>query len=102
MNHNGRILYTEFLASTLEAQGNIAQHKITDAFQQFDRASKGFIDREDLRKVLPKSISDKEIDRIIAEVGTEDGGGISLQQFSNALSCATQRKIRQIYKAETP
>lgn len=98
MNHTGRILYTEFLACTLEAQGNLAQHKIMDAFRQFDRSSKGFIDKEDLRKVLPKTITDKEIDKIMTEVGAQQGGKISFDQFSNALICVTQRKIRQIYE----
>lgn len=98
VNHTGRILYTEFLACTLEAQGNLAQHKIMDAFRQFDRSSKGFIDKEDLRKVLPKTITDKEIDKIMTEVGAQQGGKISFDQFSNALTCVTQRKIRQIYE----
>ena len=96
--HTGRIQYTEFLASTLEAQGNIAQHKLMDAFRQFDRSSKGFIDREDMRKVLPKSITDKEIDHIMAEAGAQEGGRISFDQFRTALSCATQRNIRRVYQ----
>ncbi len=98
MNHTGRILYTEFLASTLEAQGNIAQHNIMDAFSQFDRSAKGFIDKDDLRKVLPRNITDKEIDKIMIEVGAQEGGKISFDLFSNALTCVTQRNIRQIYE----
>jgi calcium-dependent protein kinase len=101
VNHTGRIQYTEFLASTLEAQGNIAHHKLMDAFQQFDRSSKGFIDREDMRKVLPKTITDKEIDHIMAEVGAQDGGRISFEQFRNALRCATQRNIKRVYQEKS-
>lgn len=96
-NHTGRILYSEFLACTLEAQGNISQHKVADAFSQFDRSSKGFIDKDDLRKVLPKTFADKDIDNIMTEVGAQVDGKISFDQFRNALVCVNQRKIRQIY-----
>jgi Ca2+-binding EF-hand superfamily protein len=43
VNNTGRILYTEFLASTLEVQGNLAQSRITDAFSHFDGTSKGYV-----------------------------------------------------------
>ena len=91
-------MYTEFLASTLEAQGNVAQIKITEAFNHFDRGSKGYIDKDDLRKVLPRTMTDREIDALISEAGADSGGRVSLEQFRQALTCETQRKMNRIYE----
>ena len=37
VNKNGHIMYTEFLAATLEAHGYIAEDKIAEAFNILDR-----------------------------------------------------------------
>ena len=91
-------MYTEFLASTLEVQGNVAQSKITEAFNHFDRDSKGYIDKEDLRKVLPRTMTDREIDALISEAGADSSGRVSLDQFRHALTCETQRQMSRIYE----
>jgi Ca2+-binding EF-hand superfamily protein len=98
VNNTGRILYTEFLAPTLEAQGNVAQSKITEAFYHFDRGSKGYIDKDDLRKVLPRTMTDREIDALITEAGADSGGRVSLEQFRQALTFETRRKMSRIYE----
>ena len=90
-------MYTEFLASTLEVQGNVAQSKITEAFNHFDRDAKGYFDKDDLRKLLPRTMTDKEIDALISEAGADSGGRVSLDQFRRALTCETQRKMNRIY-----
>ena len=82
-------MYTEFLASTLEVQGNIAQSKITEAFHHFDRNSKGYIDKYDLRKVLPPTMTDREIDALISEAGADRDGRVTLDQFRRALNYET-------------
>ena len=102
VNHTGRILYTEFLASTLEVQGNVAQSKITEAFNHLDRDSKGYIDKGDLRQVLPSTMTDREIDALISEAGADSGGRVSLDQFRRALRCETQRRMSQMYEGTAP
>ena len=36
VNQNGHIMYTEFLAATLEAQGRIEEERIAEAFDRLD------------------------------------------------------------------
>jgi hypothetical protein len=36
-NHNGRIMYTEFLAATVEAHVRIGEDRIAEAFDRIDR-----------------------------------------------------------------
>ncbi len=91
-------MYTEFLASTLEVQGNVAQSKITEAFNHFDRDSKGYIDKDDLRQVLPSTMTDREIDALVSEAGADSSGRVSLNQFRRALTCETQRRMSRIYE----
>ena len=97
MNKSGTIQYTEFLASTLEAQGNITRQRIMEAFREVDRSSKGFIDRDDLRKVLPRTVTEKEIDHIMTLVGAQSSGRMSMEQFSNALHTSTRSKMKLTY-----
>ena len=94
-------MYTEFLASTLEVQGNVAQSKITEAFNHFDRDAKGYINKDDLRTMLPRTITDREIDALISEAGADSDGRVSLDQFRRALTCETQRKMTLMYQGPT-
>ena len=43
---DGRINYTEFLAATIETQGQITQEKLKEAFRYLDRDESGFISRD--------------------------------------------------------
>ena len=42
LNHNGKINYTEFLAATIEAFGNIEEDRISEAFDRIDADDDGY------------------------------------------------------------
>lgn len=42
LNQNGHIMYTEFLAATIEARGRIEEDRIAEAFDRLDSDDTGF------------------------------------------------------------
>jgi len=101
VNRTGRILYTEFLASTLEAQGKIAQNKISEAFHELDRESKGYINKEDLRNIMPAATSDKEMNNLMLDVSTNAKGYIFLDKFKRAVRDENNKKVSRLYDSKT-
>jgi Ca2+-binding EF-hand superfamily protein len=92
--------HPEFLAATLEAQGNIAQHKIAECFDELDDDDTGFISRENLRRILPKTMPSQKIDELIAAIDSEDmDGKISFEEFRRAFVDENQSKIGGLYAA---
>lgn len=42
LNENGHIMYTEFLAATIEAHGHIEEERIAEAFDRLDSDKSGY------------------------------------------------------------
>ena len=74
MNHNGHIMYREFLAATLEARGDIEEERIAEAFDRLDSDDSGFISKANLRSILGKEWSAARIDDLIREVDANRDG----------------------------
>ncbi len=55
MNCNGVILYTEFIAATLELHGRVEEKRLAEAFDLMDDDDSGFISKE-VSFDLPPSI----------------------------------------------
>merc|ERR1712161_106224 len=47
LDGSGRIRYTEFLAATIEAQGDISEERLAEAFDRFDKDDSGCIGVDD-------------------------------------------------------
>jgi Ca2+-binding EF-hand superfamily protein len=52
INGNGEILYTEFLAATLEAEGELEEGQLQEAFDLIDKDHSGYITKKDLMKMF--------------------------------------------------
>lgn len=72
VNKNGVIMYTEFIAATLEAQGHIEEERVAEAFDRLDSDDSGFISRKNLSEFLGSHASSQEIQDLINEI---DGDG---------------------------
>jgi Ca2+-binding EF-hand superfamily protein len=79
-------LYTEFLACTLDAKGPIDQKKFLEVFEQIDRSNKGFIAKEDLRRILPRSITDKYLQSLLKGANVNSNVGLSFEMFLASLT----------------
>jgi calcium-dependent protein kinase len=51
MDGSGKIRYTEFLASTIEAQGAIDETRLAEAFDRLDSDDSGYISKQNLREL---------------------------------------------------
>lgn len=109
VNKNGHIMYTEFLAAALEAQGcvetvlgleglssgcleffltivslvgcrHIEEERVAEAFDRLDSDDSGFISRQNLRDFLGVEGTNERIDQIIKE-GDKDNDGQSKCQL---------------------
>lgn len=81
MDGSGRILYTEFLAATIEAQGAISEERIAEAFDRLDSDDSGFISAENLAEILGKDFPAEEINKIIQEVDLTKDNHVSYAEF---------------------
>jgi len=58
LDGSGRIRYTEFIAATIEAQGDISEERLAEAFDRFDTDDSGNICVDDLAEILGKDFHD--------------------------------------------
>lgn len=81
MDGSGKIRYTEFLASTIEAHGAISEQRLAEAFDRIDADDSGYISKENLRELLGTELPQEEIDSIIEEADLTKDGKISYSEF---------------------
>lgn len=78
---DGSISYTEFIAATLEANCNINEEKIIDAFEKIDVDNSGFISSENLKQLLGKKYTEERANQIFQELNVGDKKQISREDF---------------------
>ena len=77
----GKVHYSEFLAGSLEAHGNIDETRIAEAFDCLDSDDSGFITVENLRDFIGHNISSEYLDSIIEEADQTKNHKIDYQEF---------------------
>jgi len=98
VNHNGIIMYTEFLAAALETQGRIAERRIVEAFDVLDEDHSGFISAMNLRKILGPDCSDDYIAGIIKSADSNGDGQIDYGEFKDQFEKQYNDKVKEIYR----
>ncbi|KAL9185263.1 hypothetical protein ACHAXT_003040 [Thalassiosira profunda] len=81
VNKNGVILYTEFLAATLEMHGRVEEKRLAEAFDHIDDDDSGFISKENLIKLLGANVPPSRVEKLISEVDIDGDGMISFEEF---------------------
>jgi hypothetical protein len=76
---SGLIRYTEFLASTIEAQGAIDERRLAEAFDRLDSDDSGYITVENLKGILGDDFPDSEVEAILKECAKD--GNVSYMDF---------------------
>lgn len=73
------IRYTEFLASTIEAQGAIDERRLAEAFDRLDSDDSGYITVDNLKGILGDEFPDAEVEAILKECAKD--GQVSYMDF---------------------
>jgi len=82
INRNGHIMYTEFIAATLEAQGQLNEDRIAEAFDRLDVDDSGSISKANMLDFLADTGASKaEIEKIIEGADTDANGAVSYNEF---------------------
>jgi len=87
----GIVCYTEFLAATLETQGNIEEDRLADAFNRIDAADTGYIDKNNIRRILGKEYDQDLVDEAIKELDHDGDGRITFDEFKNSFTRTKSR-----------
>ena len=74
------------MACTLDAKGPIDQRRFREVFEQIDRSNKGYITKEDLRRILPRSITDKYLQNLLKGATVNGNVGLSFEVFLVAIN----------------
>ena len=86
VNGNQKIMFTEFIAATIEARGLIAEDRIAEAFDRLDSDNSGFISKANLKEFLGDDITDAEITEIMKEADKTKDGKISYAGACNLMT----------------
>ena len=88
INCNGEILYTEFIAATLEADGELEDAALREAFDLIDTDHKGYITRKNVKKMLGNDSMVKEttIDQIMLSGKSKVSFDDFAQMFEHSFS----------------
>ena len=81
---NKKINYTEFLVATLDVKQFLDDNKLKAMFNQFDTDGSGVITKDNIVTAMQKighSITQQELDNIMAEHDMEKNGVISYKEF---------------------
>jgi len=81
---NGQILYTEFLAATIEARGQIEESRIAEAFRRIDADNSGTITKQEIQTLVGRDCTPEQIDEIMMNADTDGDGVISYDEFVEA------------------
>jgi calcium-dependent protein kinase len=81
LDQTGLIHYSEFLAATIEANGDIDEERLAEAFDRLDSDSDGFITVENLHDFLGDDIPQEYLDAIIEEADLAHDHRISYDEF---------------------
>lgn len=84
MHHSGHIMYTEFLAATLEAQGQIEEDRIAEAFDRIDSDGTGYITKKNLTETLGPDCPTKYLNDILKAADYDQDGKVSYKDFLQA------------------
>merc|ERR1712194_481435 len=79
-SHHDEIHYTDFLAAMTSTGIRMHDDLLKATFNRFDTDNSGFIDKEDLKKVLGEAFEGESIDHLMEEAHAHDGK-ISLEDF---------------------
>lgn len=96
LNRTNVINYTEFLAACLEAQGELEEYRIAEAFDLMDADDSGYISRDNLRQILGEHSNEKYIDALIAEADFDKNGKITYSEFLQIFSRQCKRDVELI------
>ena len=79
---NGRIDYTEFLASTLQKKSYLRKERLYEAFSMFDKNNNERISKQELMEVLrTEKQQEEEIEKYIKEADKDGDGEINYKEF---------------------
>jgi calcium-dependent protein kinase len=89
---DGKIDYTEFLASCNERQKNISLEKLEIAFNMFDTDRSGTITVDEIREALGNGNSDDDNlwSQIVKEADKNGDGVIDLTEFIHLMTCTVK------------
>eukprot|EP00591_Stephanopyxis_turris_P004121 CAMPEP_0195512890 /NCGR_PEP_ID=MMETSP0794_2-20130614/4684_1 /TAXON_ID=515487 /ORGANISM="Stephanopyxis turris, Strain CCMP 815" /LENGTH=624 /DNA_ID=CAMNT_0040640771 /DNA_START=74 /DNA_END=1948 /DNA_ORIENTATION=+ len=81
IDNSGEIHYAEFLAAVSESQGLVTQERLADAFDRLDSEGKGYINKEDLKRILGSDYNEDLVHKMLEECDSNKNGNIDYDEF---------------------
>jgi Ca2+-binding EF-hand superfamily protein len=74
-------MYTEFIAATLEAHGNVEEERIAEAFDRLDCDDSGFISKQNLLDFLGEGGTMEDVEDMIRSIDADNDGQSESYRF---------------------
>jgi calcium-dependent protein kinase len=71
-------MYTEFIAATLEAHGNVEEERIAEAFDRLDSDDTGFISKENMLDFLGEDATMDDVEDMMRSIDKDNDGQSTL------------------------
>jgi len=84
-NHDEQINYSDFLAAMVASRIELHDDLLRTAFHRFDKDNTGFISNSNFKEILSGSIDDEEIEKVMNEIGSEQDGKVSYDDWIHYL-----------------
>jgi len=81
VDQTGLIHWHDFLAAVIESQGLVTMDNLADAFNRIDTDGKGYISKEDLKKLLGTDYNEKLVEKMIKEADKKRNGQVNYDEF---------------------
>jgi len=88
VDNNGLVDYSEFVMAATTKQNVLSEEKIKDLFDYLDKDKKGYVGREDIKKLIGaigKKIDDNVWCDLINEADENDDCMMSFEEFKKAM-----------------
>ena len=74
INDNGHVMYTEFIAATLEAQGQVEEERIAEAFDRLDCDNSGYISKDNMLDFLGDGATMRDVEDMLKDADLDNDG----------------------------
>ncbi|KAH0478094.1 MAG: uncharacterized protein KVP18_004150 [Porospora cf. gigantea A] len=89
LDHTGTVEYSEFLAAAVDHSRLLTSSRLESAFKLFDLDGSGFIELDELRKILDGQVSDADWEAICSEVDQDNNKQIDFDEFKHMMNEST-------------
>lgn len=99
LNSDGVIDYTEFVAAASDMRSTLTESNLKQSFKQFDVNGSGYVEIENLKKILGVVEEKSQVDDILQMIDFEDKTKMNFSEFKQIMMMLVKKHSESISNA---